>query len=153
MKLGVATPGRPVQYQLTRRQTFALVGYRTPTIQRVQLGAQRDGTLTAIAHDVVEQTSTIEELAEQTAVAMRMMYAAPNHRTTHRLARLDLPTIRRYLHDPHVNPMGAKGIGEVGIVATTAAIAELSRTRTYLRGDTSAHDAARDIISFLTLAG
>jgi hypothetical protein len=29
---------------------------------------------------------------------------------------------------------------------------ERSRTRTYLRGDTSAHDAARDIISFLTFA-
>ncbi len=64
---------------------FALVGYRTPTIQRVRLGAQRDGTLTAIAHDVVEQTSTLEEFAEQTAVATRMMYAAPNRRTTHRL--------------------------------------------------------------------
>ena len=84
--------GRPVKYRLTRRQMFALVGYRTPTIQRVQLGAQRDGTLTAIAHDVVEQTSTIEEFAEQTAVATRMMYAAPNRRTTHRLARLDLPS-------------------------------------------------------------
>jgi len=84
--------GRPVKYQLTRRQMFALVGYRTPTIQRVQLGAQRDGTLTAIAHDVIEQTSTIEEFAEQTAVATRMMYAAPHRRTTHRLARLDLPS-------------------------------------------------------------
>jgi xanthine dehydrogenase YagR molybdenum-binding subunit len=84
--------GRPVKYQLSRRQMFALVGYRTPTIQRVQLGARADGTLTAVAHDVVEQTSTIEEFAEQTAVATRMMYAAPNRRTTHRLARLDLPT-------------------------------------------------------------
>ncbi|HEX3548850.1 MAG TPA: xanthine dehydrogenase family protein molybdopterin-binding subunit [Candidatus Elarobacter sp.] len=46
----------------------------------------------SIAHDVVEQTSTIEEFAEQTAVATRMMYAAPNRRTTHRLARLDLPS-------------------------------------------------------------
>jgi xanthine dehydrogenase YagR molybdenum-binding subunit len=26
-------------------------------------------------------------------------------------------------HDPHINPMGAKGIGEIGIVGTTAAIA------------------------------
>jgi xanthine dehydrogenase YagR molybdenum-binding subunit len=84
--------GRPVKYHLTRRQMFALVGYRTPTIQRVQLGAGRDGTLTAIAHDVIEQTSKLEEFAEQTAVATRMMYAAPNRRSTHRLARLDLPT-------------------------------------------------------------
>jgi len=25
--------------------------------------------------------------------------------------------------DPHVNPMGAKGIGEIGIVGTSAAVA------------------------------
>ncbi len=82
---------RPVKLALTRQQMFALAGYRTPTIQRIRLGADRDGRLTAIAHDVVEQTATIKEFAEQTAVATRMMYAAPNRRTTHRLARLDLP--------------------------------------------------------------
>jgi xanthine dehydrogenase YagR molybdenum-binding subunit len=84
--------GRPVKAALTRRQMFALTGYRTPTIQRLRLGADRQGRLTAVAHDVVEQTSTVAEFAEQTAVATRMMYAAPNRRTTHRLARLDLPT-------------------------------------------------------------
>ncbi|MDQ1535499.1 MAG: xanthine dehydrogenase YagR molybdenum-binding subunit [Actinomycetota bacterium] len=83
---------RPVKVAVTRQQMFALTGYRTPTIQRVRLGATGDGRLTAIAHDVVEQSSTVREFAEQTAVATRMMYAAPNRRTTHRLARLDLPT-------------------------------------------------------------
>ena len=83
---------RPVKLAATRRQMFAFVGYRTPTIQRLQLAADADGRLTAIAHDVVEQTSTIREFAEQTAVVTRMMYAAPNRRTTHRLARLDVPT-------------------------------------------------------------
>jgi xanthine dehydrogenase YagR molybdenum-binding subunit len=83
--------GRPVKLALTRQQMFAVVGYRTPTIQRIRLGADHTGRLTAIAHDVVEQTSTIQEFAEQTAVATRMMYAAPNRRTTHRLARLDVP--------------------------------------------------------------
>jgi len=82
---------RPVKLALTRQQMFAVVGYRTPTIQRLRLGAERDGRLTAIAHDVVEQTAAIKEFAEQTAVATRMMYAAPNRRTTHRLARLDVP--------------------------------------------------------------
>ena len=48
---------RPVKLQLTRQQMFSLVGYRTPTIQRMRLGAGTDGQLTAIAHDVVEQTS------------------------------------------------------------------------------------------------
>jgi len=82
---------RPVKFALTRQQMFAVVGYRTPTIQRIRLGADSNGRLTAIAHDVIEQTSTIHEFAEQTAVATRMMYAAPNRRTTHRLARLDVP--------------------------------------------------------------
>ncbi|QBD79587.1 xanthine dehydrogenase family protein molybdopterin-binding subunit [Ktedonosporobacter rubrisoli] len=82
---------RPVKVSLTRQQMFALVGNRTPTIQRIQLGAEQNGRLTAIAHDVHEQTATVREFAEQTALATRMMYAAPNRRTTHRLARLDVP--------------------------------------------------------------
>jgi xanthine dehydrogenase YagR molybdenum-binding subunit len=89
--------GRPVKLALTRQQMFDLVGYRTPTIQRIRLGADMGGHLTAISHDVVEQTSKIKEFAEQTAVCSRMMYAAPNRRTTHRLAALDVqvPTIVR----------------------------------------------------------
>jgi xanthine dehydrogenase YagR molybdenum-binding subunit len=83
--------GRPVKYALTRQQMFSQVGYRTPSIQRIRLGADTDGRLTAIAHDVVEQTSKIKEFAEQSAVCSRMMYAAPNRRTTHRLAALDVP--------------------------------------------------------------
>jgi xanthine dehydrogenase YagR molybdenum-binding subunit len=84
--------GRPVKCALTRQHMFAVVGHRAPSIQRVRLGADRDGRLTAIAHDVIGQTSTIKEFAEQTAVATRHMYAAPNRRTTHRMARLDVPT-------------------------------------------------------------
>ncbi len=84
-------PGRPVKLTLTRQQMFSQVGYRTPTIQRIRLGAGTDGRLTALAHDVVEQTAKIKEFAEQTAVCSRMMYAAPHRRTTHRLAALDLP--------------------------------------------------------------
>jgi xanthine dehydrogenase YagR molybdenum-binding subunit len=84
--------GRPVKCAVTRQQMFAVVGHRTPSIQRVRLGADRDGHLQAIGHDVFEQTSTIKEFAEQTAVATRHMYAAPNRRTTHRVVRLDVPT-------------------------------------------------------------
>jgi xanthine dehydrogenase YagR molybdenum-binding subunit len=84
--------GRPVKLPVTRQQMFAFTGYRTPTIQRLRLGADREGRLTAIGHDAIEQTSTLREFAEQTATATRVMYAAPNRRTTHRLARLDVPT-------------------------------------------------------------
>jgi xanthine dehydrogenase YagR molybdenum-binding subunit len=86
-----ALPGRAVKLALTRQQMFSLVGYRTPTIQKVRLAADRTGQLTAIAIDVIEQTSRIKEFAEQTAVATRMMYAAPNRATSHRLAALDVP--------------------------------------------------------------
>jgi xanthine dehydrogenase YagR molybdenum-binding subunit len=86
-----ALPGRAVKLALTRQQMFFLAGYRTPTIQRMQLAADRDGHLAAIAIDVVEQTSRVKEFAEQTGVPTRMMYAAPNRRTTHRLAALDVP--------------------------------------------------------------
>ncbi|MGE2833065.1 xanthine dehydrogenase family protein molybdopterin-binding subunit [Mycobacterium sp. SMC-4] len=84
-------PGRPVKLAVTRQQMFSLTGYRTPTIQRVRLGADRDGRLTALVHEAISQTSSVKEFAEQTAVTSRKMYAAPNRRTAHRLATLDVP--------------------------------------------------------------
>jgi xanthine dehydrogenase YagR molybdenum-binding subunit len=83
-------PGRPVKLALTRQQLFTLAGYRTPTIQRVRLGADTDGRLVALSHEAVEQTSRIKEFAEQTTVVSRVMYAAETRRTTHRLAALDV---------------------------------------------------------------
>jgi xanthine dehydrogenase YagR molybdenum-binding subunit len=90
--LAARATGRPVKIAVTRQQMFEVTGYRTPTIQRLRLGADPDGRLTALAHDVIEQTSTIREFAEQTATPARTMYATPALRTTHRLIRLDLPT-------------------------------------------------------------
>jgi xanthine dehydrogenase YagR molybdenum-binding subunit len=90
--LAAQVVGRPVRIALTRHEMFSLTGYRTPTIQRVRLAADADGRLTAIVHEVLEQTSRLTEFAEQTATATRMMYAAANRRTTHRLVALDVPT-------------------------------------------------------------
>ncbi|MFE5876424.1 xanthine dehydrogenase family protein molybdopterin-binding subunit [Rhodococcus sp. NPDC056506] len=84
------TAGRPVKFALTRQQMFAIVGYRTSTIQHIRLGANTHGRLTAMTHDVIEQTSKIKEYAEQTAVATRIMYATPNRSTSHRVAALDV---------------------------------------------------------------
>lgn len=86
--------GRPVKLSYTRQMMFAIAGYRTPTISRIRLGADADGTLTAIAHQAYSHTSTLEEFAEQTAEVTRHMYAAPNRLATHRLAALDVPTPR-----------------------------------------------------------
>jgi xanthine dehydrogenase YagR molybdenum-binding subunit len=90
--LAARAVGRPVKTAVTRQQMYDVTGYRTPTIQRLRLGADADGRLTAIAHDAVEQTSSIVEFAEQTATPARTMYATPALRTTHRLVRLDVPT-------------------------------------------------------------
>lgn len=83
--------GRPAKFMLTRQQMFSLAGHRTPTHQRVTLGADRDGRLISVAHDTIEQSAAVQEFAEQTGVATRVMYAAPNLRTTHRLATCDVP--------------------------------------------------------------
>ncbi|MEU4702541.1 xanthine dehydrogenase family protein molybdopterin-binding subunit [Nonomuraea dietziae] len=83
---------RPVKLAVPRQQMFAVTGYRTPTIQRVRLGADVDGRLTAIVHEAIAQCSTIREFVEQTTTPTRIMYAAPNRRTTHRVVKLDVPT-------------------------------------------------------------
>ena len=109
--------GRPVKMALTRQQMFAVVGYRTPTIQHVRLGAEQDGQLTVISHEVVEQTGTIHDFVEPTANATRIMYAAPHRRTTHRLARLDVP-IPTFMSAPGEAP---------GMFALESAIDELAQ--------------------------
>ncbi|QXJ21606.1 xanthine dehydrogenase family protein molybdopterin-binding subunit [Actinomadura graeca] len=84
--------GRPVKFAVPRQQMFATTGYRTPTIQRVRLGADADGRLNAILHDAIGQTSVVREFAEQTATPTRVMYRAEHRRTSHRLVRLNVPT-------------------------------------------------------------
>ncbi|TMR03126.1 xanthine dehydrogenase family protein molybdopterin-binding subunit [Actinomadura soli] len=90
--MAAGAAGRPVKFAVPRQQMYATTGYRTPTIQRLRLGADNDGRLNAILHDVVEQTSTVKEFAEQTATPTRVMYQAPHRRTSHRLVPLDVPT-------------------------------------------------------------
>ncbi len=81
---------RPVKVALTRQQMFANAGHRPTMIQQVRLGAERDGRLTAIGHDVTSSTSRFDEFAEQSAVPTRALYAGANRRTSHRLVRLDI---------------------------------------------------------------
>ncbi|MGW6504004.1 xanthine dehydrogenase family protein molybdopterin-binding subunit [Nonomuraea angiospora] len=90
--LAARAVGRPVKIVLTRQQMFDVTGYRTPTIQRLRLGADADGRLTALEHVAYEQSSTLVEFAEQTATPTRVMYATPALRTAHRLVRLDVAT-------------------------------------------------------------
>jgi xanthine dehydrogenase YagR molybdenum-binding subunit len=83
--------GRPVKVALTRQQMFANTNHRPRTIQRMRLGAEQDGRLTAIAHDAVVQTTFHDEFVEQSAAFSRPLYAAPNRVHRHRAVMLDLP--------------------------------------------------------------
>jgi xanthine dehydrogenase YagR molybdenum-binding subunit len=83
---------RPVRVVLTRRQMFTLAGYRSPTSQRVRLGADADGRLRALEHRSLNLTSTVHEFIEPSAGAARAMYDADAHHTANRLVRLDVPT-------------------------------------------------------------
>lgn len=83
--------GRPVKLAVTRQQMFPLTGYRTQTVSDIRIGADTDGRIIALEHAVTTQTSAIKEFVEHAAVPARMMYAAPNRRTSHRVAALDVP--------------------------------------------------------------
>lgn len=109
-------PGRPVKLSFTRQQMFTLVGHRPAAIQRVRLGADARGRLVAISHDAVQETAKAKQYAEQTVQASRSMYAAPNRRTSTRIALLDVPI-----------PTIMRGPGEAtGMFALESAMDELA---------------------------
>ncbi|MEU9254391.1 xanthine dehydrogenase family protein molybdopterin-binding subunit [Streptomyces sp. NPDC048270] len=83
---------RPVRVVLTRRQMFSLAGYRSPTAQRIRLGADADGRLRALGHDALNLTSTVHEYLEPSAMPGRVLYDADAHHTAHRIVRLDVPS-------------------------------------------------------------
>ncbi|MGW1810860.1 xanthine dehydrogenase family protein molybdopterin-binding subunit [Streptomyces sp. NPDC002078] len=83
---------RPVRVVLTRRQMFSLAGYRSPTTQRVRLGADAEGRLRALEHSSLSLTSTVHEFIEPSAGVARVMYDADAHHTANRVVRLDVPT-------------------------------------------------------------
>jgi xanthine dehydrogenase YagR molybdenum-binding subunit len=83
---------RPVRVVLTRRQMFSVTGYRSPTTQRVRLGAGADGRLRALEHRSLNQTSTVWEFIEPSAGVARAMYDADAHRTVNEVVRLDVPS-------------------------------------------------------------
>ncbi|MEU6536918.1 xanthine dehydrogenase family protein molybdopterin-binding subunit [Streptomyces sp. NPDC047000] len=83
---------RPVRVVMTRRQMFSLAGYRSPTVQRVRLGADAGGRLRALEHSSLSATSTVYEFVEPAAGPARVMYDADAHRTANRVVRLDVPS-------------------------------------------------------------
>jgi xanthine dehydrogenase YagR molybdenum-binding subunit len=88
---------RPVKLVLERPQMFGPVGGRPRTHQHIVLAAKRDGTLTAMQHDVYTHTSVIEDFTEPSSNVTRMLYASPTIQTSQKLVPLTLgtPTFQR----------------------------------------------------------
>jgi xanthine dehydrogenase YagR molybdenum-binding subunit len=88
--LGARAVKRPVKVALTRPMMMNNTTHRPATIQRIRIGATRDGKITAIAHE-----SWSGDLSgggpETAAMQTRLLYAGENRMTMHRLAVLDLP--------------------------------------------------------------
>jgi xanthine dehydrogenase YagR molybdenum-binding subunit len=90
--MGAKMVNRPVKLAVWRPQMWSSVGYRSPTVQRVALGARKDGTLLATIHEVRSQTSAIDEFVESSGVLTTMLYDSPALLVTHRLTKLNVPT-------------------------------------------------------------
>ena len=83
---------RPVKLVVKREQMFGPLGFRGRTRQTVAAGAKNDGTLVALRHDTVTQTSSFDEFIETASLTARMLYNSPNNSTAHRGVRLDMGT-------------------------------------------------------------
>ena len=90
--LGARVAKRPVKVMLSRREMYYSVGYRPHTVQRVALGASRDGRLAALVHEGHQETSTYEEFSEALLNASGFLHSCPNVHTRHRIARLNVHT-------------------------------------------------------------
>ncbi|MBY4731094.1 aldehyde oxidoreductase molybdenum-binding subunit PaoC [Cupriavidus pauculus] len=88
--LGARQVRRPVKVALTRPVIPNNTTHRPATIQRIRIGATRDGKITALGH---ESWSGDQEGGQpETAVMQtRLLYAGANRMTSMRLATLDLP--------------------------------------------------------------
>src|SRR5437879_5176286 len=107
---------RPVKIALTRQQIFHVTTHRSNTIQRVRLGADREGRILAISHDVFSGNLSSEQTYEGAALQTRTLYAGANRLTRHRLAPLDIPV---------ASSMRAPG-ESVGLMALEYAMDELA---------------------------
>ncbi len=88
--LGARLVRRPVKVALARPFVFNNTTHRPATIQRLRIGATRDGRITAIGHESWsgDQPGGRPETA---VMQTRLLYAGANRLTAMRLAVLDLP--------------------------------------------------------------
>ncbi|MEE1924950.1 xanthine dehydrogenase family protein molybdopterin-binding subunit [Pseudomonas sp. 148P] len=108
---------RSVRVTLTRQQMFTF-GYRPRTLQRLRLGADREGRLQAIHHAATAQTSRFEDFTEHLVEWAGMLYRCDNVATAYRLVPLDVYT-----------PLDMRAPGAAsGVIALECAMDELAES-------------------------
>lgn len=108
--------GRPVKLALTRQQMFNSVGLRQRNIQRLRLGASKDGKLTALSHETTTHTATTSQYIEGCGDVSAVMYDVPNSLITYKSTPLNV-----------VSPTFVRGPGKTpGSFALETAIDELA---------------------------
>jgi xanthine dehydrogenase YagR molybdenum-binding subunit len=90
---------RPVKVVLTRGQMFTSIGHRPNTIQRLSLGATRDGGLTALEHLSRSSIGMADELINLITHGTLSAYACPNLSTRATQVRQNIP-IPGYMRAP-----------------------------------------------------
>ncbi|GAB3561947.1 xanthine dehydrogenase family protein molybdopterin-binding subunit [Amycolatopsis endophytica] len=84
--------GKPVKASLTREQVFTATAGRAATVQRITLGAERDGTLVALRHDSWCSTDIARSFIEPTSHGTsREWYATRNLAISQKIVPLNLP--------------------------------------------------------------
>ena len=83
--------GRPVMLELPRPEMFTGTGGRPPTVQRVRLGADRDGRLLAIDHRATYPANVNDAVRYRVAVRGSVAYACPNFASRDTQVRLNTP--------------------------------------------------------------
>jgi xanthine dehydrogenase YagR molybdenum-binding subunit len=88
--LGAKAAQRPVKVALARPMMINNTTHRPATIQRIRIGASREGKISAIGHE--SWSGDLPGGGPETAVQQtKLLYAGPNRMTKMRLAVLDLP--------------------------------------------------------------
>ncbi|MDN5926072.1 MAG: xanthine dehydrogenase family protein molybdopterin-binding subunit [Hyphomicrobiales bacterium] len=105
---------RPVKLALARTQMFGPVGHRGGTWQKLRIGTDGEGRLTALHHHALAETSTFDEFIEPSASVSLTLYASPAILVEHEGLRLNVGT---------PGPMRAPGAAS-GSVALEAAMDE-----------------------------
>ena len=80
--------GRPVKVALQRHLMFNNTSHRPATIQRIRIGAARDGRITAIGHE--SWSGNLGTRPESATIPTRLLYAGRDRMTKLRVRHLDL---------------------------------------------------------------